>query len=283
MIKDIIAYLDGSSVDEVSIQHAESVATSFQAHLTGFLGNPLPDYALLAPDGGFGTASVLADIEEDARRAGDDNERRVADRFTRLGAPNNLRRVDALASGLASRAAAEARCADLFVIARPSSGGGGRANTLQSTTVLEAVLFEGGRGVYIVPPERPPSDVIRRVMVCWRDTRETARAVSEALPFISKANRTAVLSVRERGPGEDAEPGADIAGHLDRHGATVEVLTAQAGDRSVGDVILDQASRMSADLIVLGAYGHSRLREWALGGVTADLLNSSQFPLLMAH
>jgi nucleotide-binding universal stress UspA family protein len=79
------------------------------------------------------------------------------------------------------------------------------------------------------------------------------------------------------------EPEADIARHLDRHGTKVEVSLLETGERTVCEVILDQARRMSADLIVMGGYGHSRTREWILGGVTCDMLSMSEFPILMAH
>src|SRR3954468_16146112 len=106
----------------------------------------------------------------------------------------------------------------------------------------------------------------------------------EAQPFIEAATRTSVVLV-DPNTGSDGkgEPGADIAPHLDRHGSPTEVVTVGSDGRAVSEVILDQARRMSADLIVMGAYGHSRAREWVLGGATLDMLEQSDFTILMAH
>ena len=100
-----------------------------------------------------------------------------------------------------------------------------------------------------------------------------------------KAARTVILLVDPESPANDgkSEPAADLAKHLDRHGAHVEVVVIESQGRSVSDVILEQAGRISADLIVMGGYGHSRARQWIMGGVTRDLLSSSRFPILMAH
>ena len=174
-----------------------------------------------------------------------------------------------------------ARWADLFVVSQPF----GRNGDSQWKGLFEAVLFESGRGVLVVPPGHRSSDGIRRVLVCWKDTREAARAVAEATPILEKAARTVILLVDPGSPENrgKSEPAADLAKHLDRHGAQVEVVVAKSRGRSVSDVILEQAGRISADLIVMGGYGHSRAREWIMGGVTRDLLSSSRFPILMAH
>jgi nucleotide-binding universal stress UspA family protein len=287
MVKDLIVHLDGSPADETCIEQAESIASAFEAHLTGLFTNSLPDYGMLTPmDGWAAAAYVLADLEQEALRTGDATEQRLSLRFKQLGVTNEVRRLDAMPSELASRTAEEARLADLFVMARPSKETAAD-DEVRDTMVLESVLFESGRGILVVPPQRLVSAGIRRVLVCWRDTRETARAIGEAIPFIAKSTETVVLIVDPEGrsacrTGRTA-PGTDVARHLERHGAGVSVVVRESAGRAVSDVILDQARRMSADLIVLGGYGHSRLREWVLGGVTADLLNGSEFPLLMAH
>ena len=137
----------------------------------------------------------------------------------------------------------------------------------------------------MVPPARQPPNLIRRIVIAWRDTREAARAVAEAMPLIEMSSRTTVALVdADAGTGKDKyEPGHDVARHLDRHGARVEVTLLASENRAVSDVILDQARRMSADLIVMGAYGHSRAREWVIGGTTVEMPDQSEFPMLMAH
>jgi nucleotide-binding universal stress UspA family protein len=280
MIKDVLVHLDGSPDDEIRLQHAEAVAATSQAHLTGLFTNPLADPTVLLPtDIGAGAAQVLADLNDDTRQQGDLIQQRLAERFSRLSVPNEIRRLDGFPEELASRAASEARWADLFVASRPYGSSPAKWEVL-----FEAVLFEGGRAVYVVPSGRKPSDAIRRILVAWQDSRESARAVGEAMPFIEAATRTSVVLV-DPDPGSDGkgEPGADIATHLDRHGSRAELVAASSDGRAVSEVILDQARRMSADLIVMGAYGHSRAREWVLGGATLDMLEQSDFPILMAH
>jgi nucleotide-binding universal stress UspA family protein len=208
-------------------------------------------------------------------------QERLTERFSLLSVPCAIRRIDASPGEMVRRIATEARWGDLFVAERPyREGGGDRWND-----VFETVLFHGGRSLYVVPPGRPPSAPIRRVLVAWRDTREAARAVGEAAPILAKAARTRLLLIDP--PGEpDAnrgEPAADIARHLSRHGTKVEVEAVRSESRQPGEIILDAAHRLSADLVVMGAYGQSRAREWVLGGATREMLESSDLPLLIAH
>jgi nucleotide-binding universal stress UspA family protein len=282
MIRDVLVQLDGGADDELRLLHAEAIATAAQAHVTGLFTNSLPDIAALMPvDGGAATAQVLADLDEKARRSGDRIQQHLTGRLSRLSVSNELLRLDGPPGQLAGRAASEARRADLFVASRPY----GRDDASRWDELFEAVLFGSGRGVYVVPPGRKPSDAIRRILVAWRDTRETARAVAEAAPLIGMAARTNVLVVD---PETEAAvdlpaPGIDLARHLERYGTNVEVSLLDSGGRPVGEIILDQARRTSADVIVMGAYGHSRAREWFLGGATRDILETSEFPILMAH
>jgi nucleotide-binding universal stress UspA family protein len=282
MIKDVLVHLDGSGEDEFRIQHAEVIAVGSGVHVTGLFTNPLTDIVAVMPiDAGAAAAQVIADLDDDARRQGDEIQQRLAERFARISVPNEIRRIDAIPGELLNRAVSEARWSDLFVMSRPyDADGAARWNGL-----FEAALFEGGRGVYVVPPGRKPADAIRRILVAWRDTRETTRAVAEAMPLIETAARTSVVLVDPDTGAPDArrEPEMDIARHLGRHGAKVEVHMIDRNGRPVGDVILEQARRLSADLVVMGAYGHSRAREWVLGGATVEMLRKSEFPILMAH
>ena len=281
MIKDVLVHLDGSSRDEERLQYAEAVASVSQAHVIGLLTNHLPEVPLITPmDGGAAVAGIMVSLNEEAQARGNTLEKSSADRMARLSVSNEVRRIDGNLWEISSGAAAEARCADLFVMSRPYDTDGSE----QWTSLFEAVLFGGGRGVLVVPPGSRPADAIRRVLVCWRDTREAARAVAEAVPFLEKATKVTILSVDpEQKDGGKSEPLADIARHISRCGAPVEVTIEQSQGRDVSDVILEQARRTSADLIVMGGYGHSRAREWILGGATRNTLLTSEFSILMAH
>ena len=127
-----------------------------------------------------------------------------------------------------------------------------------------------------------------RVMVAWDGGREAARAVGDALPLLARAESVAVLVINPSQDGHGEQPGADIALHLARHGITVEAqhLEAQhleAQDLSVGDALLSRLADQDIDLLVMGAYGHSRLRELVLGGVTRKIFQQMTVPVLMSH
>jgi nucleotide-binding universal stress UspA family protein len=133
-----------------------------------------------------------------------------------------------------------------------------------------------------VGTNKPPGKV---VMLCWNASRESARAASDALPFLKTASEVIVLVVDPQvsPEGHGAEPGADVATWLARHGIKVTVQRDVAADADVGNVILSRAADHGVDLIVMGVYGHSRLREMVLGGVSRTLLSSMTVPVLMSH
>ncbi len=280
MIKDIMVHLDGTAVDEARIAQAEAIATIWGAHVTGLFTNVLPDYAMAMPVGAAAAGmSIVADLEQRAREEADASIATLVERFKRLSVPNEIRRFDATSSDIAVSIGRETRWADLIVAARPYGG----AESGRWEDIVEAVLFGSGRAVYLVPPGNRNPGPVRQVLVAWRDTRETARAVAEALPFIHKAARTEIVIVSSSRHAATAEAGADIARHLVRHGATVSVSVVKTDDQSVSEALLEKARHISADLIVMGGYGHSRLREWILGGTTLDMLTTCDVPILMAH
>jgi nucleotide-binding universal stress UspA family protein len=123
------------------------------------------------------------------------------------------------------------------------------------------------------------------VVVAWDASREAARAVSDALPILEKASSVTVVTVnpRERDYGHGDVPGADIAVYLARHGVKVDVQRIDARDIDVGNMLLSHVANDSADLLVMGAYGHSRLREVVLGGATRTILGEMTVPVLMSH
>jgi nucleotide-binding universal stress UspA family protein len=120
-------------------------------------------------------------------------------------------------------------------------------------------------------------------MVCWDGSHNSARAAADAMPFLVRAKVVEVVIVTgERGKSEEL-PGADIAKHLARHGLNVEINRIVASDKDVANTILSHAADADADFIVMGGYGHSRLREFILGGTTREILASMTVPTLMSH
>jgi nucleotide-binding universal stress UspA family protein len=278
MFKDLMVHLDGTDEDEVRLAHAESIAARFEAHLTGLCINPIPEYgSAFAGEPGFVVADTVIQLEERARTEGEVVLARLKDRFARIDVPNEVRSILDFASDVPKLAASEARWADLFVASAPYRNG----NSFVGDRIFEAVLFGAGHSIYVVPPGCKVRRDLRNVIVAWQDTRESARGVAEALPFLRASTHTRIVTVDAEG--DRGEAAIDIAGHLDRHGVNVEITAIDAGEKTVAEVLIDEARKMSADLIVMGAYGHSRFREWILGGATREMLETSDVPVLIAH
>ena len=120
-------------------------------------------------------------------------------------------------------------------------------------------------------------------MLCWDGSRTAARAAADALPFLTRAKAIEIFIVETGKLKSDESPGTDIASHLARHDLNVSVERTVAGDIDVASVILSHAADVGADMLVMGGYGHSRLREFILGGVTRAILGSMTVPTLMSH
>lgn len=277
MIKDLLVHLDGGKEDEVRLAYAEQIASRHGAHLTGLYCNIVPEM-LVAGDASMTAAQVIVDMQNAAIEAGHPIEKALRERFGKLGVSNDLRRADLYAGQAGQAIAAEARTTDLFISTRLYG------QKTVSPEVLEGVLFNSGRGCLFVPPGIKPKGPIDTVLVAWRNSREAARAISEATPMLQKAKKVIVAIVAEDGPSEkEGEmPGADIARHLDRHGINVE-LRQISGWSNPAEALLNEVEKSGAQMIVMGGYGHSRFREWVLGGVTRDILKTAKVPVLLAH
>ncbi|MDR4307148.1 universal stress protein [Chelatococcus sambhunathii] len=170
----------------------------------------------------------------------------------------------------------QARSADIVVVGR-------RASYDQVDPWLGVspgyVALECGRPVLVVPPETESLSP-RAVVIAWKDTRESRRAVYDALPLLTRAGEVVVVSAGSAFRDESAE---DVSAWLARHGANSRPLVSASGMSSVAEELLDIAADVGAGLLVSGAYGHSRTREWIFGGVTRDLLETASIPLLLSH
>jgi nucleotide-binding universal stress UspA family protein len=283
MIKDVMVFLEGAALDESGIRHGEAIAAQFGAHLTGLFGVVLPDLLVSVPiESGAAAVEAFVEIENRLKAEADQKLAALRARFERVAAPTEVRRVDANPGTIAAALAREARWGDLLIVPRPLGG----SNSSLWQDVAETVLFESGRAVLILPDGLGAHVVPTSIMIAWKDTRECAHAIAEAAPFISQAGRVVVASVdpKLQSQGKPVTPEADIAAHLARLGARgVEVREVASGGRTIEQALVGEARSMSADLIVMGGYGHSRLREWALGGATRDMLENCEISILFAH
>ena len=276
MIRHIQIYLDGSREDEARIAHAEMLGAGRPVHVTGLYVNIMPSYAALPDEAG--AAAILA-YEAFVRHRGAEIAARLRTRLERVGPTTELRKLEGTVAQIGRRMTSEARNADILVASCPYRGEG----TVDD--IVEAVLLGAGRSLYLVPPGGCPTRPIRTILVAWLDSRESTRACSEALPLLRFAGRAQVALVTP-GHADNADASmamADFAAQLDRHGVKVDVTTLERDGRTTPETVLEQARHISADLIVAGAYGHSRLLEWLAGGVTRELLAQTPIPILVAH
>ncbi len=181
----------------------------------------------------------------------------------------------------ATQLAVHARYADLLVLGQSDPD----AEDEVSADLPETLALSSGRPVLVVPHIGAKAPVGKNIMLCWNASRESARAATDALPLLRGADKVTVLSVdpKPSDRGHGAEPGADVATWLARHGVKVAVQRDVAADSDIGGVILSRAADHDVDLIVMGLYDHSRLREMVLGGASRTLLASMTVPVLMAH
>jgi len=172
-----------------------------------------------------------------------------------------------------------ARYADLLVI--------GQTDASESVHVPvdfpERLVLAAGRPVLILPGVGGFGTIGKRVLIAWNQSREATRAVTDAIPMLQLADTVHVMAVNPKAAEHGTVAGVDIGLYLARHGVRVEVKTDHGAEIDVGNELLSRAADLDADLIVMGGYGHSRLKEWVLGGATRTILESMTAPVLMSH
>jgi nucleotide-binding universal stress UspA family protein len=274
--KTILVHLDSRPRSAERLAFAFGLAAQFEAHLVGLYapGLPrIPSYALAE------AGPVLRDLLEkrgaENTRQAEKQFRDVAARHGDVGAEWRVAHSDPAAALRLS-----ARYADLVVAAQPEPQDEAEARLLADELALSV-----GRPLLFVPYAGRFAVSAKRVLIAWDAGREAARAVSDALPILKRAQavEVAVFDPEREPVNHGEQPGADIGLYLARHGVKVSVARQSGAGFEVGAQILSRAADTSADLIVMGAYGHSRVRELVLGGVTRTILGAMTVPVLMSH
>jgi nucleotide-binding universal stress UspA family protein len=266
-----MVWLDGGASDEIRLAAVADLSKRLESQVVvGLYLNVLP---LPGPIDG----DPVAGIVEHARKVGDAMEEALAKRLQLLDRTVEIRRFDVLSDDVANIAAREARSADTFVALRPNGA-------MDPEHLIEGVLYGSGRNIYLVPEAERPKITLDRIMIAWNGSREAARAVAEAMPFLHKAEQVSLVVVTGEHPTEEeAIMGIDAVKHLRHHGIHAGLHRIKSPSNEIANSLMDEAGRRKADLIVMGGYSHARLREQLLGGVTYSLMHESPIPLLMAH
>jgi len=275
MIKDIVVNLDIGAEDRTA-KFAISVAETFEAHLAGvaFAYDPVVPGAVMG--------GVPPEFIESQRSESEKAAKAAIARFEaaakREGISFETRRLNASLAGAADELSRIARRFDIVVV-----GQANRDRVGPAEVVDEGVLFESGRPVIVVPFIQKAGLTLDRVMVCWDGSRAASRAIADAMPFMQKAKKVEIVIVASKAAKADEAPGADLAEHLARHDLDVILKRITSPDIDVASTILSYVADSNADMLVMGGYGHSRLREFVLGGVTKAILESMTVPVLMSH
>ena len=275
MSKDMVVNL-GLGANDPASDFAISVADAFEAHVLGvaFVYDPVIPGSVMG--------GIPPEFIESQRRESENKVQQAIARFEqvakRVGVAYETRTLNASIAGAADRLGHLARRFDLAIVGQPE-----RERAAAAEVVDEGVLFDSGRPVIFVPYIQKSGLKLDRVMLCWDGSRAATRAINDAMPFLEKAKQVELVIVSSKAGKANELTGADMGQHLARHGLKVEVKRITSPDIDVTSTILSYAADSSADMIVMGGYGHSRLREFILGGVTRGLLETMTVPTLMSH
>lgn len=276
---NILTVVDEVGKPEQTIGAAVTIAESHQAHLTGLHVAADPVMQLYV-DGPM-SQDVLNSLREQAVNSVHRAQKMFDGVIDRTSLSNDFRSQIAATAAIDDIIAMHARHADLVVLTQSEPD----RERMAGNSMPEEVILMSGRPVLVVPYVGINAQFGRHIMVGWDGSREAARAMNDALPFLVQADKVTVISVNPksgvRGTGE--LPGADIALHLARHDVKVEVLRETSNELNPDQVILSRAAELDIDMLVLGAYGTPRLQERLFGGVTRSLLHEMTVPTLFSH
>ena len=276
MIKDIVVNLTPGARDDAAARYAISVAEAFNAHVTGVAFTYDPAWPPAITD--LGGSEILRSLIEKNRAESQATAQQFEAAAKRSQLTVQALTPEASLTGATETFASLARTYDLVVLKQSDA-----EVDVSAQNMIEATLFNSGRPVLIVPYIHKTGFSVKRVLVCWDGSRAAARAVADSLPLIAKANNVQVLTISTGKFDENDVKGADIAEHLARYKLRTELARLPAPDIDVASAILSHAADIDADLIVMGGYGHSRLRDFVLGGATRGILQSMTVPTLMSH
>ena len=264
-------HMDGTEQNKVRVELAAQLAQQYEAHLTGLFVLTDPFIPI------YDAAQLPPEFYEEQETLDKQRAETAENMFRGIAGPTGVSaewRVDQ--GPKADVVARHAHYCDLVIAGQrnPDQPAGG--------DVPDGLLLSIGRPILILPYVSQSADIGKRIMIAWNASPQATRAVHDAIPIMSQADHVDVIAINPNG-GHGEIPCADISLHLTRHGIKCEAQSITVNDIGVADMLLSRAADQSADMIVMGAYGHARWREWVFGGVTAHMLDHMTVPVLMAH
>ena len=283
-LKDILVHVESGATGERRLQYAIELARQHEAHLSGlFVIEPLHAGAYFTPP-----AASYIDV---AALEAIDQKHREAEMVVASAAETRFRELcrraaigsewHVVVGDPVALTTVNAQCADLTILGQidPDHRPSDSVEHLPEQTAISS-----GRPVLVLPYTGEFSTVGRHVLLGWTHARQSARAANDALPILKRAEKVTVLMVNPEDTEEEQEvPALDIAQHLARHGVRAEAAYTVAKDVDIANILLSRASDLDADMLVMGCYGHSRLRELVLGGTTRSILREMTIPVFMSH
>lgn len=273
-IKAVLAVLGGIDEDRAGLHGAIALAQSHEAHLIGLHAVEMPVYPT------YVNANVPAEVFEIQRQNALGDAEQVREQFEAICSSAGLSAEwRCMEGGGDAVISLHAHYADLVTLTGPDD------TTRDGPSLVERVVMGVARPVLMVRPGCATSHVGDYVVIAWNGRRESARAVNDGMAVLQKAKQVSVVVVNTEQTRDSLGdmPGADLAHHLARHGVRAEAQRIDAEAHSVGDALLEWSKGQGADMLMMGAYGHSRFREVLLGGATRDVLANAQIPVLMSH
>jgi nucleotide-binding universal stress UspA family protein len=277
MIKDIVVNLEHKITRDPARDFAITVAETFDAHIAGVAFAYTPDFP------GYATLEIPPEVLAQMVAESEKVALAAIERFDAAAKRSLLSSEHRLLKAIGASApwilAMIARRFDLSVFMQSEPDG------VDNDDVIETSLFQSGRPLIVVPYIQKDGLKLDRMVCCWDGSQAAARAFNDALPLLGKATAVDLLIVLNEKTKNDRNEirGVEIAAHLARHDVKVEIETIPAADIDVANAILSYVADSSATLIVMGGYGHTKLREVILGGVTREMLKSMTVPVFMSH
>ncbi|MCI4662838.1 MAG: universal stress protein [Neomegalonema sp.] len=277
--KSILTYLDDEQEGGLRLDLACALTRAYDGHLSVLALGYEPDF----PAYGYPevTTGITQEMYERAQKQSEERSVAAKDRIRRAGINGDAEPLVCSFPRLAANFGSRARFADLVVLDQPY----GKSQEESAVNLLEGALFDGDAAVLLSPNAPTPggltSQVGPKVVIGWNGSREALRAVRRSMPLLERASAVSIAVIDPETP--EKTPAGDLAVFLARQGLEVEVNALPLEGRSVSKTLLAHLQQVGADLLVMGAYSHSRFREYVLGGVTRDILHNVPCPVLMAH